>query len=155
MQKWKDRSEASKRRHVERRLEYLAEHPEMAEKLRAKARERYRTDEAHRASIRARREHSRLADRLSHLWYGYRGNARTRGLEMQLSKAAFKGLVVRACHYCGIMGAPYNGIDRVDNALGYVEGNCVPCCSICNQWKRAMSAEAFIGHAKSIAERAK
>jgi hypothetical protein len=32
----------------------------------------------------------------------------------------------------------YNGIDRKDNAAGYVEGNVVPCCKTCNYVKKSM-----------------
>lgn len=29
----------------------------------------------------------------------------------------------------------YNGIDRVDNAVGYILENCIPCCEFCNKAK--------------------
>lgn len=29
----------------------------------------------------------------------------------------------------------YNGVDRKDNAKGYVTGNCLPCCWPCNYAK--------------------
>jgi len=37
----------------------------------------------------------------------------------------------------------YNGIDRVDNSLGYVKENCKSCCFRCNKIKRDMSLEEF------------
>lgn len=37
----------------------------------------------------------------------------------------------------------HNGVDRVDNALGYTPDNCVPCCSRCNYAKRAMPRGEF------------
>lgn len=38
------------------------------------------------------------------------------------------------CHYCGNedLGAGL-GLDRLDNARGYDEGNLVPCCARCNE----------------------
>lgn len=38
----------------------------------------------------------------------------------------------------------YNGLDRIDNAIGYRESNCVPCCIICNRAKNSMSYSDFI-----------
>jgi hypothetical protein len=37
-----------------------------------------------------------------------------------------------------------NGIDRIDNRLGYERANSIPCCSICNFAKNSMSYEDFI-----------
>lgn len=45
----------------------------------------------------------------------------------------------------------YNGIDRVNNAKGYVTGNVVSCCKNCNLMKKNMSADAFIAHVRRIA----
>jgi hypothetical protein len=37
-----------------------------------------------------------------------------------------------------------NGIDRLDNELGYSRSNCVPACEPCNRAKGVMTADAFI-----------
>lgn len=67
----------------------------------------------------------------------------------------FGDLTSRNCHYCGVEprqvhkpkgsnGAYlYNGLDRLDNAVGYTVENCVPCCYTCNHAKGKMSVEAF------------
>lgn len=47
----------------------------------------------------------------------------------------------------------YNGIDRVDNSVGYVLSNCVPCCSTCNRMKGTMSSEEFKEKIKLIYSR--
>lgn len=65
--------------------------------------------------------------------YGYRvkhGSAKTRGLTFELSFEQFSALVNSNCFYCG--RAPRNGVDRVDNAKGYLPNNCVPSCHSCN-----------------------
>lgn len=36
-----------------------------------------------------------------------------------------------------------NGIDRIDNNIGYVKNNCVSCCKYCNFAKNTMSIEEF------------
>jgi hypothetical protein len=36
-----------------------------------------------------------------------------------------------------------NGIDRIDSKLGYVEGNVVSCCKICNSAKGDLTLAEF------------
>lgn len=58
----------------------------------------------------------------------------------------FSSLVKGKCYYCGQVGSNstgYNGIDRVDNSKGYIEGNVVSCCKQCNRAKGTESAELF------------
>lgn len=50
----------------------------------------------------------------------------------------------------GGYGEFVNGIDRVDNSLGYVADNCVPCCEACNRAKLQMSSTDFINLANRI-----
>lgn len=38
----------------------------------------------------------------------------------------------KPCHYCETDLAP-RGADRLDNAIGHVPGNVVPCCHLCNK----------------------
>lgn len=89
----------------------------------------------------------------------YKYAAKERGLDFSLSEDCFKELTQSQCTYCGqepsqfqtrFSEFKYNGIDRVDNSLGYVEGNCVPCCKLCNRMKDVMSVEEFKGHVKPI-----
>ena len=35
----------------------------------------------------------------------------------------------KPCTYCGY---PSTGFDRIDNSIGHVKENCVPCCTECN-----------------------
>jgi hypothetical protein len=43
-----------------------------------------------------------------------------------------------------------NGIDRKDNALGYILYNCLPCCKMCNLAKGTMGYDAFVKWITSI-----
>lgn len=92
---------------------------------------------------------------LNEIFSGYRRNARIKGREFSLSFEVFKSLIDQNCHYCNT--APrteaktighgsyfYNGIDRKDNALGYIPSNSLPCCSICNKAKSTMPYSEFI-----------
>lgn len=80
-----------------------------------------------------------------------RNMAEKRGLAFKLSYQAFSNIVSRDCYYCGAKPRPYNigsysdvkanGVDRVNNNLGYVESNCVPCCTECNREKNDLTRE--------------
>ncbi len=86
--------------------------------------------------------------------------AEVRGLEFELSFEEFESLTSLPCAYCGsspgqIKRSTFgfhvaNGIDRVDNNLGYSAGNCVPCCTSCNFMKRSMSRAAFVEQCRRI-----
>jgi len=83
----------------------------------------------------------------------YSRGARNRDLEFLLSRELVEKLSQSNCYYCG--SAPtnkvkfngreytYNGIDRVDNTKGYVEGNVVSCCKHCNHFKGERTFEEF------------
>lgn len=85
----------------------------------------------------------------------YKRNAEARGLDFLLTKEQFASLIERDCYYCGIKPGTlvkakgysgkyaYNGVDRVDNSVGYIYSNCVPCCETCNRAKRMMSEDEF------------
>lgn len=84
----------------------------------------------------------------------YRGWAARRGLAFELTADEFLAIAAQACRYCGAppsntikRGKPsaftYNGVDRLDNALGYTLANAVPCCKTCNWAKQRMSVGEF------------
>ena len=88
--------------------------------------------------------------------YGrYKNDAVRRHLEFSLSIEEFKRICTKDCTYCGfppsnIGGArettglvEYNGIDRVDNVVGYIPGNMVTCCFQCNKSKGTLTVEEF------------
>jgi len=85
------------------------------------------------------------------------------GMMWGLTRTEFDSIVQSPCFYCKSQptdwiprfktGRKYvglNGIDRKDSSLGYVEGNVVPCCSVCNYMKGAMSIEDFLQHVARI-----
>ena len=77
----------------------------------------------------------------------YKRSSKIRGLEYNLTEKQFEKLTQQNCYYCGIEPSNiikrkwtngeyiYNGLDRVDNAKGYIIDNVVPCCKICNRRK--------------------
>jgi len=79
------------------------------------------------------------------LYSHYRSGARRRNLSFSLTKEEFSDLVDKPCQYCGwYPDKGFNGIDRIDSDQGYSKGNCVPCCSICNNAKKKMPVDVFI-----------
>lgn len=95
------------------------------------------------------------------LWK-YRHQARTRGLEWGLSEETVFKLIALPCHYCGDEPRNtkarwknklrYNGIDRKDNNLGYVQDNVVPCCKLCNRFKGTQPYAEFVSYLNRLAE---
>ncbi len=65
-----------------------------------------------------------------------KAKARIDGHEWHLSFEQWFGLVSQPCFYCaGPLPETGRGIDRQNNGVGYLTGNCVPCCALCNQAK--------------------
>ncbi len=82
-------------------------------------------------------------------WKDFKRQAQRRGIDLDLRQHQFKRLLAqRCCMYCN---APSNGIDRVENDLGYTVENCVPCCYMCNFMKGRLSLREFALHAGKIA----
>lgn len=86
-----------------------------------------------------------LENRYRDAWRHLRRNCRRRKLTLRLSKRTFRALIDANCIYCGKFPGNrikydyivllYQGIDRLDNTKGYVEGNVAPCCYRCNSIK--------------------
>ena len=92
------------------------------------------------------------------LYAEYRHGAKRRGYAFELTFVQFLELTSKPCAYCkeepkqvqkrkraGANGDyVYNGIDRVDNTLGYLWENCAPCCGDCNRDKGRLGDRRFI-----------
>lgn len=94
----------------------------------------------------------------------YRANAKNRGLAFDLSDERARFLLSQDCSYCGSPPSTvaqtraghgscvYSGLDRVNNALGYVEGNVVPCCARCNTAKMDSGLTEFLDWVRRVYE---
>ena len=89
----------------------------------------------------------------------YKHSAKQRRLVYELSENFLFVSVKSNCHYCGKPPNKshrkcdtflYNGLDRVDNSIGYIESNVVPCCYTCNKMKGVLTKEDFMEHLNSI-----
>lgn len=96
------------------------------------------------------------ASHYNSFFLSYLRAARRRNHDFSLTRDEFDSLIAMPCHYCG--AAPVervyydrrvpvsfaaNGLDRVDSQQGYVSGNVVPCCPICNVAKLDRTADEF------------
>jgi len=107
-----------------------------------------------------------------------RGSAKARGIQFKLSKEKAISLTSLPCTYCGVLPKTrfsafercngkrkssrhypswrskawikYNGIDRRDPKKGYVPGNVVPCCKICNYAKHTLTYRQFKAWIKRV-----
>lgn len=100
----------------------------------------------------------------------YMTNAKSRNLEFSLCDEEFRKLTKGNCYYCGSEPKTYsaggknyknkeiqnygiyiyNGIDRLNNDLGYTTNNCVSCCESCNKFKLDLNEEDFLNKIKKI-----
>lgn len=96
------------------------------------------------------------------IYCSYKKYAQKRNLLFELDTNQFMNLVTKNCYYCNKEPSnikfnkkrtdyfKYNGIDRLDNSLGYDIRNCVPCCKWCNTAKSTMSEYDFLNMIERI-----
>lgn len=110
----------------------------------------------------------------------YKQKAKIRKLVWNINEEKFRELISQNCYYCGVIPLNrynayisksgtyrqntigtewsesawilYNGLDRVDNFIGYETTNIVPCCMTCNFAKRNLSQLEFINWLKCVAK---
>lgn len=108
-----------------------------------------------------KRRSDRESIALNRLLKNYKRSAKHRNHIWSLSLDEFHSLVKSDCHYCGskpscaiiskcYARADYNGIDRVNNDLGYEADNVVTCCRQCNLAKRDLTVDQFLDLAHRI-----
>jgi hypothetical protein len=115
-------------------------------------------DEAHRHRPPRKKK---TVVRGKYVYWRYVGSAKRRNIKFELSLEDFIDLIYKKCHYCNsepnqrqYVGEDdiviYNGVDRVDNKIGYNKENCVPCCNYCNQMKSIFPIDVFLLHINKI-----
>ena len=100
---------------------------------------------------------------LQRVWNRYKSNARIRGITFELTREQFQSVITQNCYYCGVVPSKpektrvglflFNGIDRINNDLGYSFENSIPCCKVCNHAKRQMTATEFIHWVERVHDR--
>jgi len=82
-------------------------------------------------------------------------NAKSRDINFELTIDQVKEITSKKCYYCDKEPSQisrssksfgyyfHNGIDRIDNNIGYILKNCVPCCKKCNWMKMDLNINEF------------
>lgn len=96
--------------------------------------------------------------------------SKKRKLEFNIPFEIYEELIVKPCYYCQQTAESFGiGLDRIDNSKGYILGNVLPCCKMCNQlrnnfltveeaktlitvWKNNVTAEELLKLLKYLEE---
>jgi hypothetical protein len=79
----------------------------------------------------------------------YKQDAKKRKLLFDISIEDFRKIIELKCFYCGGDGC---GVDRLNNNIGYIRLNCVPCCTLCNKMKSNRDLNTFIHQCYKISK---
>ena len=101
------------------------------------------------------------AKHINKLYAQYRRSAKNREYIFDLSKEEFSKLIEKPCYYCGSLPVNihhdinydtflFNGIDRIDNNIGYTTSNVVTCCKWCNRAKSTRTINEFYGWINTV-----
>lgn len=117
------------KRNAERMKKYRDEHEEMFEEIYKK---------------------QKIDDKYRLKYYKYR--AEHHNIKYDIDDNIMIDLFHEPCVYCGIEinDKKLNGVDRVNNDLGYIESNVVSCCEMCNYIKKCMDSYVFIKKCEHI-----
>lgn len=91
----------------------------------------------------------------------YRRGAEARNYAFELTIEQFESLVTSPCFFCGAPPSQkrrnhvFSGIDRSNNAIGYIPSNVRPCCGTCNRAKHTISEPEFIQWVLKVADHLK
>lgn len=101
-----------------------------------------------------------LSQLISKVYDSYIQNAKRKQLSMNIPLSIFKEIINNNCFYCGSppqsikrlrnVELRWNGIDRLNNSIGYDIQNCVPCCKDCNYLKNNRNFSDFKIKIKTI-----
>lgn len=111
----------------------------------------YHAEQDNKRSDRERNYPNERFRNMKQYYDDYKLRAKKRGYKISIGFNKFKELITSQCYYCQyIKENEVNGIDRLDNNLGYLKKNCVSCCSICNMLKYTYHPLFFIELCKII-----
>lgn len=115
----------------------------------------------HRANLKIKQTQNATYYVFKDVYREYVKKSKERNIEFALSLEECEPLFLGNCDYCGNppknkrtrdtgITVQYQGIDRVDNSIGYLPGNVVPCCKYCNSFKLDRNREDFLLHVETI-----
>jgi hypothetical protein len=72
-------------------------------------------------------------------------------IEWELTDEESCDMFMQNCYYCNCEADEYhNGIDRIDNEIGYTSANCVSACRMCNVIKGCLEWDVFLKRCEHI-----
>ena len=82
----------------------------------------------------------------------YKKSAIDRKKEWSIDEKTYNRIKSQNCYLCGNENTTknYNGIDRINNELGYIPGNIIGCCKTCNIMKKDYSINEFLDKCHQI-----
>jgi hypothetical protein len=93
-----------------------------------------------------------LEAHIRHRFLMYKNNSKKVDRVFEITEKQFTNIVKASCEYCGYISKTINGIDRLDNNIGYIFENSVACCSMCNYMKHSYTVNEYIEHCKKVTE---
>lgn len=81
----------------------------------------------------------------------YKSRSKKLKIDFFLTEDKFISIIKQPCFYCGESELVHT-IDRIDSKQGYVEGNVVPACLMCNVAKNKYSQDVFLAWVRKIYE---
>jgi hypothetical protein len=77
----------------------------------------------------------------------YADGAARKNVQFELTLEEFTDIVTKPCYYCKKYDdTEVLGIDRIDSFKGYVKGNVLSACEICNTMKKQLTMKEFADH---------
>jgi hypothetical protein len=88
----------------------------------------------------------------SGFYLDYISSANKRGYDFKLTTEEFYSVISNNCYMCGKSNnnTHYNGIDRINNDIGYIFSNCKSCCTSCNFLKKNYNLHEALAKILSI-----
>lgn len=82
----------------------------------------------------------------------YIRSAGDKNLIFDLPQEIYTEKIKEPCHYCGETDEHkgFNGIDRMNQQMGYIVDNCVSCCQMCNYMKKSLNEKMFLQRVEHI-----
>lgn len=91
------------------------------------------------------RKNKRLREQGRYIIYECRNSDKLAGRDCDLDSVFVREIIAQDCAYCGATKDQMHiGLDRIDNTLGHLKTNVLPCCSRCNLTRKNMPYEAWL-----------
>jgi hypothetical protein len=83
---------------------------------------------------------------------GYKSRANKKQIDFEINETEFHNIISNPCYLCGKKNSEThsNGIDRIDNSIGYIISNLQTCCGECNYMKKDYHIDEFMNKLKMI-----